>query len=110
MLLERIRDVLDEELEAVQSAGRGQSSLLLNDLADLWWAVLGSNQWPLPCETEVVGLRINDMRAWIPIATRTCYHVMSFDITQCHERTVPKLSQEAACERVAPNYFVVDSF
>src|SRR5207302_4609544 len=56
-------------------------------------AVLGSNQWPLPCETEVVGLRINDMRAWIPIATRTCYHVMSFDITQCHDRTAPKLSQ-----------------
>src|SRR5579863_738206 len=25
-------------------------------------AVLGSNQWPLPCETEVGCLRINDMR------------------------------------------------
>jgi len=29
---------------------------------DLWWAVLGSNQWPLPCETGVGCLRINDMR------------------------------------------------
>jgi hypothetical protein len=27
----------------------------------LWWAVLGSNQWPLPCETGVGCLRINDM-------------------------------------------------
>ncbi len=26
-------------------------------------AVLGSNQWPLPCETGVGCLRINDMRA-----------------------------------------------
>jgi hypothetical protein len=25
-----------------------------------WWAVLGSNQWPLPCETGLWGLRIND--------------------------------------------------
>jgi hypothetical protein len=50
VLLDRIRDVLDEELEVAQSAGLGQS---LNDLADLWWAVLGSNQWPLPCETRV---------------------------------------------------------
>src|SRR5882762_10610145 len=62
-------------------------------LLDFWWAVLGSNQWPLPCETEVGCLRINDMRAVSPIATRTCYHVMSFDITLCHARTVPKLSQ-----------------
>ena len=58
-----------------------------------WWAVLGSNQWPLPCETGVGGLRINDMRVVSPIATRACYHVMSLDITPCHERTVPKLSQ-----------------
>jgi hypothetical protein len=78
VLLDRIRDVLDEELEVAQSAGLGQS---LNDLADLWWAVLGSNQWPLPCETEVRGFRINDMRVQIPIATGTWYHVMSFDIT-----------------------------
>jgi hypothetical protein len=33
------------------------------------------------------------MRAQFPIATGTWYHVMSFDITQCHERSVPKLSQ-----------------
>src|ERR1700733_1173823 len=58
-----------------------------------WWAVLGSNQWPLPCETGVWGLRINDMRAEAPIATGTWYHVMSLDITQCHFRSVPKLSQ-----------------
>jgi len=58
-----------------------------------WWAVLGSNQWPLPCETGVGCLKINDMRAVFPIATVTWYHVMSFDITPCHERSVPKLSQ-----------------
>src|SRR5262249_14282223 len=58
-----------------------------------WWAVLGSNQWPLPCETEVGCLRINDMRAVPPIATGTCCHLISLDITQCHDRTVPKLSQ-----------------
>ena len=57
-----------------------------------WWAVLGSNQWPLPCETGVGGLRINDIGAEFLVATRTCYHVMSLDITQCHDRTVPKLS------------------
>src|SRR5215831_16126703 len=65
-----------------------------------WWAVLGSNQWPLPCETEVGCLRINDMRAECPIATRTSYHAMSFDITQCHDRTVPKLSQRPLSTRV----------
>ena len=58
-----------------------------------WWAVLGSNQWPLPCETGVGCLKINDMRAVFPIATVTWYHVMSFDITPCHERSVPKFSQ-----------------
>jgi hypothetical protein len=58
-----------------------------------WWAVLGSNQWPLPCETGVLGLRINHMRVLMPVATGTWYHVMSFDITQCHERGVPELSQ-----------------
>jgi hypothetical protein len=31
-----------------------------------WWAVLGSNQWPLPRETEVGCLQINDMRAVPP--------------------------------------------
>jgi hypothetical protein len=36
-----------------------------------WWAVLGSNQWPLPCETGVGCLRINDMRAGSPVATGT---------------------------------------
>jgi hypothetical protein len=51
------------------------------------------NQWPLPCETGVRGLRINDMRAETPIATGTWYHVMSFDITQHHELSVPELSQ-----------------
>jgi hypothetical protein len=33
------------------------------------------------------------MRAESPIATGTWYHVMSFDITQYHYRTVPELSQ-----------------
>jgi hypothetical protein len=32
------------------------------------------------------------MRAETPIATGTWYHVMSLDITQCHDLTVPKLS------------------
>ena len=63
-----------------------------------WWAVLGSNQWPLPCETGVGCLRINDMRVEFPIATGTWYQVMSLDIKQCHERSVPKLSQLRACE------------
>jgi hypothetical protein len=66
-----------------------------------WWAVLGSNQWPLPCETGVRGLRINDMRAQIPIATGTWYHVMSLDITQRHDLTVPKLSQRPLSRRAA---------
>jgi hypothetical protein len=46
-----------------------------------WWAVLGSNQWPLPCETGVRGLRINHMRVQFPIATGTWYHVMSRNVT-----------------------------
>jgi hypothetical protein len=33
------------------------------------------------------------MRAETPIATGTWYHVMSLDITQCHDLTVPKLAQ-----------------
>jgi hypothetical protein len=37
--------------------------------------------------------RINDMRAGFPVATGTYYHVMSLDITQCHDPIVPKLSQ-----------------
>ena len=52
-----------------------------------WWAVLGSNQWPLPCETEVGCLQINDMRAGFLIATRTCCHLISLDITQCRSVT-----------------------
>ena len=60
-----------------------------------WWAVLGSNQWPLPCETEVGCLQIKHMRAVPPIATRTCCHLISLDITQCHGRSVPKLSQRS---------------
>jgi hypothetical protein len=47
----------------------------------------------LPCETEVGCLQINDMRVDFPIATGGWHHVMSFDITQCHDRTVPKLSR-----------------
>jgi hypothetical protein len=46
----------------------------------------------LPCETGVGCLQINDMRDASPVATGTRYHVMSFDITQCHDRGVPKLS------------------
>src|SRR5262245_12191660 len=62
---------------------------------DLWWVVLVSNQWPLPCETEVGCLRIKDMRVGPPTATRTWCHLISLDITQCHGRTVPKLSQRS---------------
>ena len=42
------------------------------------------------------------MRVLMPIATGTWYHVMSFDITQCHERSVPKLSQLATLSVLAP--------
>jgi hypothetical protein len=45
---------------------------------------------------EQPSLRINHMRAMMPIATGTWYHVMSFDITQCHDRSVPKMSQRVA--------------
>jgi hypothetical protein len=38
------------------------------------------------------------MRMQFPIATGTWYHVMSFDITQCHDPTVPKLSQRAGID------------
>jgi hypothetical protein len=48
---------------------------------------------PSHAETEVGCLRINEMRAQFPIATGTWYHVMSFDITQCHERSIPGMSQ-----------------
>jgi hypothetical protein len=54
---------------------------------------------PLPCATGVWGLRINDMQAEIPIATDTWYHVMSLDITQCHDLSVPKLPQRPLSRR-----------
>ena len=68
---------------------------LIRSSCSKWWAVLGSNQWPLPCETEVGCLRIKDMRVGPPTATRTWCHLISLDITQCHGRTVPKLSQRS---------------
>ena len=74
-----------------QIRGKRAQGIALSSCSE-WWAVLGSNQWPLPCETGIWGLRINDMRAVSSIATRTCYHVISLDITQCHDRTVPELS------------------
>ena len=40
------------------------------------------------------------MRVELQIATGTCYHVMSRDITQCHDRTVPKLSQRPLSRRI----------
>src|SRR6266853_3024414 len=43
------------------------------------------NQWPLPCETGGRGLQNNHMRAPSPIATGTWHHVVSRDITQCHD-------------------------
>jgi len=46
----------------------------------------GSNQWPLPCEQSSGAYGINDMEPGSQIATRTCYNVMSFDITQCSTR------------------------
>lgn len=33
------------------------------------------------------------MRARTLFATESSYHLMPFDITQCHRRSVPKLSQ-----------------
>src|SRR5262249_30907229 len=44
-------------------------------------------------------LRINDMRGGDPVATRTCCHLISLDITQCNDRSVPKLSQNDEVER-----------
>src|SRR5215469_1015506 len=73
-------------------ARRFDSCLVFHLSAFKWWAVLGSNQWPLPCETGVGCLRINDRRTGFPVATGTWYHMMSFDITECHDRIVPKLS------------------
>src|SRR5262249_23223607 len=64
-----------------------------------WWAVLGSNQWPMPCETEGRGLRINRMRGQTPFTRGAWYHLMSFDITQCHDRSVPELSQRPGIHR-----------
>src|ERR1700728_2737408 len=87
-------------LELSQIRGKETKGIGLS-CCSKWWAVLGSNQWPLPCETGVRGLRINDMRAETPIATGTWYHVMSLDITQCHDLTVPKLSQRPLSRRAA---------
>jgi len=42
------------------------------------------------------------MRGEFPVATATWYHVMSLDITQCHDRTVPKLSQHMSSGRQFP--------
>jgi hypothetical protein len=36
------------------------------------------------------------------VATGTWYHVMSFDITRCHDRTDPELSQLATQGVLAP--------
>jgi hypothetical protein len=52
-----------------------------------------SNPWPPPCETDGRGLRIKDMRAQTAFATGGWYHVMSFEITQCHFLSVPDLSR-----------------
>ncbi len=43
------------------------------------------------------------MRALPPSATRTCCHLISLDITQCHDRTVPKLSQHASSTSGLPS-------
>jgi len=79
----------------------GGASYTLGPPALEWWAVLGSNQWPLPCETGDWGLRINDMRGQGPSATVTWHHAVSRDITQRHDLTVPKLSQLPLCGRPA---------
>jgi hypothetical protein len=55
--------------------------------------VVAAQQWPLPCETGVWGLQISDMRAGSPVATGTWYHLMSFDITRRHDRSVPNFSR-----------------
>src|SRR6516162_9703962 len=53
-----------------QIRGKRAQGLALSSCSE-WWAVLGSNQWPLPCETGVRGLRINDMRVVSPFSTGT---------------------------------------
>src|SRR5215471_8662375 len=92
----RIPDPYCPEAQGMEGGG-GSGTSLERCSADAfeWWAVLGSNQWPLPCETEVGCLRIKDMRVGPPTATRTWCHLISLDITQCHGRTVPKLSQRS---------------
>ena len=82
--------ILEVKLSQIRAANPQEFS---RSACSEWWAVLGSNQWPLPCETGGRGLRIKDMRARTPFATGTWYHLMSFDITQCHFRSVPELSQ-----------------
>jgi hypothetical protein len=86
-----------------QIQGKQVQGVALSSCSE-WWAVLGSNQWPLPCETGVGGLRINDMRAMSPIATGTWYHVMSFDVTRRHDRAVPKLSRDPRRGRQATSF------
>ena len=71
-----------------------------------WWAVLGSNQWPLPCETGVWGLRINHMRVLMPIAIGTWYHVMSHNVTirlsqNCPSARYYEIAKMTACPRSA---------
>ena len=53
-----------------QIQGKQVEQIALSSCSERW-AVLGSNQWPLPCETEVWDLQINDMRVVPAIATRT---------------------------------------
>jgi hypothetical protein len=61
------------------------------------FVLVGGRYWArtsdLCRETEVGCLRINDMRAVPSSATRACCHLVSLDITQCNDRTVPRLSQ-----------------
>ena len=80
----------NDQLSQIRAANPQEVS---RSLCSNWWVVLGSNQWPLPCETEGRGLRIKDMRGQTPFATGVWYHLMSFDITQCHFRSVPELPQ-----------------
>lgn len=49
----------------------------------LWWAVLGSNQWPLQCETEFGGLQINHMHMRPP-GDQLHRHLASRDVTRFH--------------------------
>ena len=59
--------------------------------ASEWWAVLGSNQWPLRCETEVRGLRIKYARAGAKRNNHLGITRYPRDITPRHDLTVPKI-------------------